>query len=270
MRARGVARRRARACWRPEPGAWMPFAGGTDLMVLLEAGKLPEAPLRQPVGTAEALRGIDVTDGRRDARRADDLLATCCDSTLLRGVSAVCAAAARNRRHRDPEPRHDRRQHRQRVARRRLCRRRCSSTTPSWSSCRSAGTRRVPYADVPHRLQEDGPRGRRADHRRHDPPRPRTAGVRRTARSARAARRRSRRSALPPRRRSTARSCATCASPSAASRRRSSAARTPKRRCAAGRSTHEAISRRAHALARDIAPDRRHSLDGELPSARRG
>src|SRR5437016_13765245 len=25
-----------------EPGAWRPFAGGTDLMVLLEAGTLPE------------------------------------------------------------------------------------------------------------------------------------------------------------------------------------------------------------------------------------
>ena len=24
-----------------EPGVWQPFAGGTDLMVLLEAGKLP-------------------------------------------------------------------------------------------------------------------------------------------------------------------------------------------------------------------------------------
>ena len=24
-----------------EPGVWKPFAGGTDLMVLLEAGKLP-------------------------------------------------------------------------------------------------------------------------------------------------------------------------------------------------------------------------------------
>ena len=26
-----------------EPGVWRPFAGGTDLMVLLEAGKLPAA-----------------------------------------------------------------------------------------------------------------------------------------------------------------------------------------------------------------------------------
>jgi CO/xanthine dehydrogenase FAD-binding subunit len=44
-----------------EPGVWKPFAGGTDLMVLLEAGKLPHHnyvniwPLRE-------LRGIEITD----------------------------------------------------------------------------------------------------------------------------------------------------------------------------------------------------------------
>ena len=30
-----------------EPGAWRPFAGGTDLMVLLEAGKLAASAVRQ-------------------------------------------------------------------------------------------------------------------------------------------------------------------------------------------------------------------------------
>jgi CO/xanthine dehydrogenase FAD-binding subunit len=44
-----------------EPGVWKPFAGGTDLMVLLEAGRLPHRnyvniwPLRE-------LRGIEVSD----------------------------------------------------------------------------------------------------------------------------------------------------------------------------------------------------------------
>jgi CO/xanthine dehydrogenase FAD-binding subunit len=44
-----------------EPGVWKPFAGGTDLMVLLEAGKLAHRnylniwPLRE-------LRGIEITD----------------------------------------------------------------------------------------------------------------------------------------------------------------------------------------------------------------
>lgn len=40
-----------------EPGAWRPFAGGTDLMVLLEAGKLPEARYLGLWKLAE-LRGI--------------------------------------------------------------------------------------------------------------------------------------------------------------------------------------------------------------------
>jgi CO/xanthine dehydrogenase FAD-binding subunit len=42
-------------------GAWQPFAGGTDLMVLLEAGKLPHKNYVNIWGLAE-LRGIEVTD----------------------------------------------------------------------------------------------------------------------------------------------------------------------------------------------------------------
>jgi CO/xanthine dehydrogenase FAD-binding subunit len=43
-----------------EPGIWRPFAGGTDLMVLLEAGKLPH---RRYVNlwNLDELRGIEVT-----------------------------------------------------------------------------------------------------------------------------------------------------------------------------------------------------------------
>jgi CO/xanthine dehydrogenase FAD-binding subunit len=44
-----------------EPGAWQPFAGGTDLMVLLEAGKLPHKNYLNIRNLAE-LRGIEVTD----------------------------------------------------------------------------------------------------------------------------------------------------------------------------------------------------------------
>ena len=40
-----------------EPGAWTPFAGGTDLMVLLEAGKLPEGRYLG-LWKLAALRGI--------------------------------------------------------------------------------------------------------------------------------------------------------------------------------------------------------------------
>jgi CO/xanthine dehydrogenase FAD-binding subunit len=43
-----------------EPGVWRPFAGGTDLMVLLEAGKLPHRKFVSIWGLPE-LRGTDVT-----------------------------------------------------------------------------------------------------------------------------------------------------------------------------------------------------------------
>ncbi len=42
-----------------EPGVWKPFAGGTDLMVLLEAGKLPHKKFLNIWNLAE-LRGISV------------------------------------------------------------------------------------------------------------------------------------------------------------------------------------------------------------------
>jgi CO/xanthine dehydrogenase FAD-binding subunit len=44
-----------------EPGVWQPFAGGTDLMVILESGRLAQ---RQYVNiwNLNELRGIDVTD----------------------------------------------------------------------------------------------------------------------------------------------------------------------------------------------------------------
>ena len=43
-----------------EPGAWQPFAGGTDLMVLLESGKLPHKNYLNIWNLAE-LRGITAT-----------------------------------------------------------------------------------------------------------------------------------------------------------------------------------------------------------------
>lgn len=43
-----------------EPGVWQPFAGGTDLMVLLESGKLPHKNYLNIWGLAE-LRGIEVS-----------------------------------------------------------------------------------------------------------------------------------------------------------------------------------------------------------------
>ena len=43
-----------------EPGVWRPFAGGTDLMVLLEAGKLPQRNYLN-IWNLDELRGIEVT-----------------------------------------------------------------------------------------------------------------------------------------------------------------------------------------------------------------
>src|SRR3989442_4325414 len=43
-----------------EPGVWKPFAGGTDLMVLLEAGKLPHKNYIDIFNLKE-LKGINVT-----------------------------------------------------------------------------------------------------------------------------------------------------------------------------------------------------------------
>jgi len=40
---------------------WKPFAGGTDLMVLLEAGKLPHKNYVN-IWNLKELRGIEVTD----------------------------------------------------------------------------------------------------------------------------------------------------------------------------------------------------------------
>src|SRR5712691_13555479 len=46
-----------------EPGVWKPFAGGTDLMVLLEAGKLTQKNYLN-IWDLNELRGIEVTEAR--------------------------------------------------------------------------------------------------------------------------------------------------------------------------------------------------------------
>ena len=52
----------ALALLRDEPGMWRPFAGGTDLMVLLEAGKLDHRKFFSVARLAE-LRGFEESDG---------------------------------------------------------------------------------------------------------------------------------------------------------------------------------------------------------------
>src|SRR5216684_256308 len=46
-----------------DEGAWQPFAGGTDLMVLLESGKLPHKNYVN-IWNLPELRGIEVTDSQ--------------------------------------------------------------------------------------------------------------------------------------------------------------------------------------------------------------
>lgn len=45
-----------------EPGAWRPFAGGTDLMVLMESGKLPRGKYLS-LWHLDELRGVEVCEG---------------------------------------------------------------------------------------------------------------------------------------------------------------------------------------------------------------
>ncbi len=52
----------ALALLRDEPGAWRPFAGGTDLMVLLEAGKLEQKKFFS-IRHLRELRGVAESDG---------------------------------------------------------------------------------------------------------------------------------------------------------------------------------------------------------------
>ena len=101
-----------------EPGAWRPFAGGTDLMVQLAAGTLQHRQYVNVFGLKE-LRYIDTAS---DAVVLGGL--TTFSDVLRHQTRAGRVPAAVPRRVRDwrrgqSEPRHDRRQHRQRVARRR-------------------------------------------------------------------------------------------------------------------------------------------------------
>ena len=94
-----------------EPGVWRPFAGGTDLMVLMEAGKLPRTHYLSIWGLS-GLRGITVSS---DAV-ALGALTTYAD--VLAHPSSVGfppLPRGADRRCRDQNRGHDRRQYRQRV-----------------------------------------------------------------------------------------------------------------------------------------------------------
>jgi CO/xanthine dehydrogenase FAD-binding subunit len=76
-----------------EPGVWKPFAGGTDLMVLLEAGKLPHRKFVSIWGLPE-LRGIGVTAERVLLGALTTYTELRRHETVAREFPLLCQAAA--------------------------------------------------------------------------------------------------------------------------------------------------------------------------------
>jgi len=75
-----------------EPGVWQPFAGGTDLMVLLEAGKLPHKRFLS-VAKLDDLRGIEVTSADVTLGALTTYTEIQNHRVLRKEFSLLCAAA---------------------------------------------------------------------------------------------------------------------------------------------------------------------------------
>ena len=76
-----------------EPGVWKPFAGGTDLMVLLQAGTLPHKRFLSIRGLPE-LRGIEVGREHVTLGALTTYTEIRRDATLQREFPLLCRAAA--------------------------------------------------------------------------------------------------------------------------------------------------------------------------------
>ncbi len=76
-----------------EPGIWKPFAGGTDLMVLLEAGRLPHRNYINIWGLKE-LRGIEVTDTHVTLGALTTYTEVQANDVLRREFPMLCQAAS--------------------------------------------------------------------------------------------------------------------------------------------------------------------------------
>ena len=76
-----------------ESGVWKPFAGGTDLMVLLEAGKLPHKKFLN-IWNLEELRGIEVCTEHVTLGALTTYAEVQRNETLAREFPLLCRAAA--------------------------------------------------------------------------------------------------------------------------------------------------------------------------------
>ena len=75
-----------------EPGSWKPFAGGTDLMVLFEAGKLPHKRFLN-LWPLQELRGIEVTADHMIVGALTTYTDILKNETLLAEFPMLCQAA---------------------------------------------------------------------------------------------------------------------------------------------------------------------------------
>src|SRR5882672_3376873 len=76
-----------------EPGVWQPFAGGTDLMVLLESGKLPHKNYLNIRNLAE-LRGIQVSESHISLGALTTYTEVQSNSILQEEFPMLCQAAS--------------------------------------------------------------------------------------------------------------------------------------------------------------------------------
>jgi CO/xanthine dehydrogenase FAD-binding subunit len=76
-----------------EPGVWKPFAGGTDLMVLLEGGKLPHRRFLS-IWKLPELRGIEVESEHIQIGALSTYTAVQQNEVLAREFPLLCRAAA--------------------------------------------------------------------------------------------------------------------------------------------------------------------------------
>src|ERR687888_431576 len=83
----------ALALLRDEPGVWRPFAGGTDLMVLLEAGKLEHRKFFS-VRHLPELRGVGEADGHVTLGALTTYTEVRRSAALAREFPMLCQAAA--------------------------------------------------------------------------------------------------------------------------------------------------------------------------------